>query len=282
VSPPSKVCEHCGRLNAADEVNCTRCGTRFPSKVEGKLAHLGRSILGTDTPMVRFYLVLCVAVYLLMMFGGDKVSFFGGPIGSQMLRWGALHPVLALQEPWRILSAVFVHLSILHILMNMSALVSLGAGLERAFGSTRFVITFVGTGIFGFLVSTAWALFGPGAMALTAGASGGLFGLFCFEVGFLYRAGDERWKQALMRVVIAGVIIGLLMSANNAAHAGGGVGGIVMGYLSYRERMWRRFERFWRVLAGVLVVASVASIALCHVSDVWRVEREFERQTRHY
>ncbi len=228
--------------------------------------------------MVRFYLGLCVVVFILTAMGGGEFRLFSSPLMSQSLRWGALHPMLVGQEPWRLLSAVFVHLGLLHVLMNMSALVSLGAGIERAFGSTRFVITFVGTGIFGFVVSTAWTLWGPGVLAQTAGASGGLFGLACFEVGLLYRARDPRWKQALMRMVIAAVLIGFLFSANNAAHAGGGIAGMVVGYLSYRERAWRRFDGVWRAVAVVMVVASLASIALSYFSDTWRVVRAVEIQ----
>lgn len=278
MASPSKVCEQCGRLNAADEQICNRCGARFPGKVSGQIGHLGRALLGRDAPMVRFFLGLCVIVFAVTALGGDQVRLLGSPLASQSLRWGALHPILVWQEPWRLLSAVFVHLGILHLLMNMSALVSLGAGLERAFGSTRFVITFVGTGVFGFVVSTAWGLLGLGVLAQTAGASGGLFGLVGFEIGYLYRSGDSRWKQALMRSVIAMVLISLLFSANNAAHVGGGVAGMVLGYLSFKEHLWRRFASTWRVVAIAMVVASVVSIGLCYQSPAWRTVREIERQ----
>lgn len=228
--------------------------------------------------MVRFYLGLCVVVFILTALGGGEFRLFASPLLSESLRWGAIHPTIVIDEPWRLLSAMFVHFGVLHLFMNMSALISLGAVIERTFGSARFVITFVGTGIFGFVVSAVWSLWGPGDLAPTAGASGGLFGLACFEIGFLYRARDPRWKQALMRMVIAAVIIGLLFSANNAAHAGGGLAGMVVGYLSYRERSWRRYDRFWRLLSILLVAGSLASIALSAFSDTWRVMRAVEIQ----
>lgn len=278
VSPASKVCEQCGRLNAADEQSCNRCGGRFPGKVESRVGDLARTVLGRDAPMVRFFVALCVVVFALTAFGGDEIRVLDSPLAYQSLRWGALHPMLVWNEPWRLVSAVFVHLGLLHLLMNMSALVSLGAGLERAFGSARLVITFVGTGIVGFVVSTAWGVFGFGPLAMTAGASGGLFGLVGFEVGYLYRSGDPRWKQALIRAVIGMVLIGLLMSVNNAAHAGGTLSGMVLGYLSYRERTWRKLELVWRALAAALVVLSIASIGLSYQSDTWRAVREAQRQ----
>lgn len=226
--------------------------------------------------MVRFFIGLCVLVYTMTAFGGGQVRLLSSPLPSQSLRWGALDPLLVWQEPWRLVSAVYVHLGLLHLFMNMSALVSLGAGLERAFGSTRFVITFVGTAIFGFVVSTGWELWGLGPLARTAGASGGLFGLVGFEVGYLYRARDPRWKQALGRAVIGAVLIALLMPANNAAHVGGAVGGLVMGYASFREALWRRFSQAWRLLAVLLTLGSLSSLVLANMSLVWKVQRAVE------
>src|SRR5690606_7603647 len=227
-----------------------------------------------ETPMVRFFVALCVIIFALTSLTGPGFDIFGPVLQTQYLRWGALHPILVWSEPWRLLSAVFVHFGVLHLLMNMGALVSWGSALERTFGSARFVITFVGTGIFGFVVSVAWSLLGSGVLALTAGASGGLFGLMCFEVGYLLRARDPAWKQALIRAVVFIVIIGLLASVNNAAHIGGGVAGAGFGYLSYRERMWRKFDRFWKALAAALVILSLVSIGLSHQSPIWRAQRQ--------
>src|SRR5690606_29690290 len=152
------------------------------------------------------------------------------PLMSEAFRWGALHPALVADEPWRLLSAMFVHFGILHLGMNMSALLALGRGLEQALGSTRFVIVFVATGLMGFVASTAWSISGPGAMVTTAGASGGLFGLVGFEVGYLYRSRDPRWKSALTRALVIGVLIGFFFPVNNAAHGAGAVLGGALGY----------------------------------------------------
>jgi rhomboid protease GluP len=233
--------------------------------------------------MVRFFIALCVILFVLTSFDGSRLDFFGGVTGGQSLRWGALHPVLVWSEPWRLLSAVFVHLGFLHLLMNMGALASWGGAIERTQGSARFVITFVGTGIIGFVASVVWSIFGFGALALTAGASGGLFGLMCFEVGYLYKAHDPAWKQAMIRSVVFTVLMAILasmggFSVNNAAHIGGGVAGAIVGYFSYHERMWRDFGRFWSALAGLLVLLSLVSIGLSHQSPSSRAIRDAQRQ----
>lgn len=226
--------------------------------------------------MVMLYLAMCSVIFVCLSFAGGKMWLFETPPMSELLRWGLLHPALVWAEPFRLMSAVFVHLGILHMLMNMSALVSLGVGIERSLGSVRFVLVFVSTGVLGFVASTAWGFWGLGTPAPTAGASGGLFGLVGFQVGYLYRARDPRWKQALTRAVIGAAILGFLMPVNNAAHAGGGIVGMVWGYLSYKETMWRRYAGFWRILATGLVGLSVLSVVLSHVSDVWRYRRAAE------
>ncbi len=228
--------------------------------------------------MVRFFVGLCVLVFGLTVFDGTSVHLSGRGLLNQTVRWGALHPMLVFDEPWRLLSAVFVHLGFLHLLMNMAALVSWGAAIERTLGSARFVITFVGTGFLGFVVSVAWSIFGWGTLALTAGASGGLFGLMAFDVGYLYKQRNPAWKQALIRSVVFTVLMALLGPVNNAAHIGGGIAGMIFGYLSYRERVWREFERVWRVVAALLVVASLVSIGLSYVSPTSKAVRDAERQ----
>jgi rhomboid protease GluP len=275
VSSPSKVCAQCGRLCAKEDVRCSRCGERFPGKLGAFFSQLGPEFT-QGAPMVTLYVAICSVVFVCISFAGGKLWLFSNPPTSELLRWGLLHPLLVWSEPWRLMSAVFVHLGVLHMLMNMSALVSLGVGIERSLGSVRFALVFLSTGVLGFVASTAWGYWGLGALAPTAGASGGLFGLVGFEVGYLYRARDPRWKQALTRAVIGAAILGFLMPVNNAAHAGGGLVGMLWGYWSYKETMWRRYAWFWRALAGGLVGLSLLSIVLCHVSDVWRGTRAAE------
>lgn len=226
--------------------------------------------------MVLLYVGICSVVFIATTFAGGKLWLFETPPISELLRWGLLHPLLVWDEPFRLMSAVFVHLGFLHMLMNMSALISLGVGIERSLGSVRLGLVFLSTGVLGFVASTAWGFWGWGSPAPTAGASGGLFGLVGFQVGYLYRAKDPRWKQALTRAVIGAAILGFLMPVNNAAHAGGGIVGMVWGYLSFKETMWRRYAWFWRALTTILVALSFVSIALCQMSDVWREVRETE------
>jgi rhomboid protease GluP len=101
-----------------------------------------------------------------------------------------------------------------------------------------------------------------GSPYLTAGASGGLFGLVGTLIGYLYARRDPIWKKFLVRIAILAAIFAIALPVNNAAHVGGFAAGLPMGYLAYKEtRPWKR-AAVMRLLAGVLVVLSLLSVGL--------------------
>ena len=74
-------------------------------------------------------------------------------------------------------TSVFVHFGVIHLLMNLWALVSLARIAEPMLGAARFMIAYVVTGIFGFAVTIAWGTMFGQEVGLTAGASGAVFGV---------------------------------------------------------------------------------------------------------
>ncbi|MBK8997556.1 MAG: rhomboid family intramembrane serine protease [Myxococcales bacterium] len=271
----SSICPHCGGLNSIDEKTCFRCGQRLPGPLTRSAVGLLTTALGREFPLTKLYVILCVAVFVMTALASKKLQMLGGVRVSEALRWGAVFGTLGREEPWRYLSAMFVHFGALHLGFNMMALWDFGRATEQRLGSGRFTLIFVLTGVLGFVVSDLWYAF-SGAPALTAGASGGLFGLTGALIGYLYAAKDPAWKQFLVRVVIYAVIFAVAMSVNNAAHIGGFATGFPLGYAFYKERSpWGRNKLFGGI-AVVLVLASVASIVLCQTSDVWREVRRQE------
>lgn len=283
--PGSRVCPHCGALNGADETVCYRCNERLPGPVVASATAAATQLLGNEAPMTKVYIGICALAYLFIVLGSGKFELLGGVRLSEALRWGAVvSDSLATKlgiggvmrvEPWRYLGATFLHFGILHIGFNMVGLWDLGRATEQRLGSGRFSLIFVGTSIAGFVVSDFWYSFTQGD-AYTGGASAGLFGLIGALVGYLYAAKDPVWKQFLMRVVVYAAIFAVALPVNNAAHIGGCVAGFPLGYVFYREnRPWQKAALF-RVVAGVLLLASLASIALSQRSPLWREVRRAE------
>jgi rhomboid protease GluP len=227
----------------------------------------------------RILLGLCLVDFALMVLdhGGLPMAMLGRlgspPSGSELLRWGGLLGSVAEKEPWRYLSAVYVHLDPLHLLFNGMALLALGRRTEQRVGGPRMVVAFTVTGVVGFLASAYWY---GGLPYGTAGASGALFGLMGHEIGQMHASRDPRLKDVLFQFGAYTLAFALMFNVNNAAHLGGFVAGYPLGRLFASEkRPWLR-TRLLQALAGLCILASVASLVLSASSPAWERERAQE------
>jgi membrane associated rhomboid family serine protease len=273
MSHGSRVCASCGALNAGQDARCVRCGASL-----GGFSQAIASMVDSPHLATRVLLGLCLINFALVSLdhGGLALGFLGpNLLPSEVLRWGATYGGLALQEPWRYLSAVYVHLGALHLAMNSMALVALSRRAEQRVGGARTVVVFTLTGVAGFVASQWWyGSHGP----LTAGASGALFGLMGHEIGQMHARRDPQLKDVLVQFLAYAVAFALLFSVNNAAHIGGFLLGYPCGRLFFLERRpWRRAWLF-RGLAVIAVAAGALSVALSSMSDEWQRLRAQEIQ----
>lgn len=134
-------------------------------------------------------------------------------------------------EPWRLISALFLHVDGLHLLLNAAALYSLGQLCEALFGRARFLWLYLLCGLGGSLAT--WA----GGTKLSVGASGAIFGLMGAAMAYGWRHGDglpEDIARLLRRRLLPWVGLNLLVGAlvpviDNRAHIGGLVAGLALG-----------------------------------------------------
>ncbi len=162
---------------------------------------------------------------------------FLSPSNESLLRLGATGtiPITLYHHWWSLISASYLHGSILHILFNMLALRQLGPFVIQEYGFSRFAVIYTVSGISGFFVSYL------AGVPFTIGASASLTGL----IGAILYYGKSRggfygtvvYKQAL------GWIVGLLLfgvfitGINNWAHGGGILAGVFLGFmLDYQDR----------------------------------------------
>jgi rhomboid protease GluP len=146
-----------------------------------------------------------------------------------LVAWGAAaRPDLFLNhEYWRLFTANFLHIGIIHLALNGYSLWVAGQAIEMLYGRARLLYLFVTAGVIG---AAASAVLGP-PMVLSAGASGAIFGL----VGALvwYRLSSPmgwriRWKPLVMTLVLnLGLGLSLHKFVDNWDHLGGVVGGFV-------------------------------------------------------
>ena len=127
------------------------------------------------TPTV---IAINVIVFVVMVVSGVPVF---EPTGDQLIRWGAdFGPLTTHGEWWRILTATFVHVGLMHVLVNMVILLNIGMFTERLFGNGGFAVLYLLSGLGGSLASLAWRPF-----TVSAGASGAIFGVYGGLLGFL-------------------------------------------------------------------------------------------------
>ncbi|HEY0977019.1 MAG TPA: rhomboid family intramembrane serine protease [Flavobacteriales bacterium] len=180
------------------------------------------------TPLL---LDISVLVYIAMVLSGVH---FMQPTSEDLVMWGANWRNATLGgEWWRLLTCCFVHIGIIHLLLNMYALLMIGIHLEPLLGKWRMIALYVITGICASITSLWWH-----DNTVSAGASGAIFGLYGVFLALLFTDiihKDVR-KQLLSSIglfVVYNLIYGLKGNVDNAAHLGGLLSGVVLGFTMY-------------------------------------------------
>lgn len=239
--PTSMICPGCGTLINTDEKKCPHCGAYNPN-----LWGLGPSLnrlFGGRIDVLSLIPTACIALYAvsLLLDLGAALSMGGGLFG--MLSPGNI-PLIVLgmthgEAPWwTVLTATYLHGSLLHILFNVLWIRQLGPEVGHFFGPARYFIIYTVAGAIGFILSNLISGY-P-----TVGASGAIFGLFAAII--VYGRNHRTQMMSLMtrqmwQWAILLFVMGFLMSGvNNWAHLGGFIGGwiaaqILVSSAEYRE-----------------------------------------------
>lgn len=267
-------------MNGVDETQCHYCGHKFAGPFRERLLGAAGELSSAGFPVTRVLVDVCIAVFAFCVLdhGGLPLGLpiLGNPddfTRSELLRWGALSLDYGSREPFRRLAAVFVHLGLLHLALNMMSLVDLGAHAERAFGSARFLVLVVFSGYCGFWLSDAWYELRYGGSPLTAGASGAIFGIVGGDIGAMAVRRDPGLKDRFVRVVVYALIFALVFPVNNAAHIGGFIAGAAFGALLERQRRPQRLDKLFVGLAALAAFGAVAALLFSLRSPIWKLER---------
>lgn len=231
------VCPSCGKLVGVQDDRCFRCGRANPG-MWGWTPVLRR--LGQTVSFSSLVIGICVVVYLATLVvdpSGVRMGGFMnmlGPSNVALFLFGSsgVVPVFEYGRWWSVLSATWLHGSLVHILFNMLWVRQIGPQVAQLYGPGRTTILWVLSGVAGFAASSC-APFLPGIVnrfmgvgAFTVGASASLFGLFGALVHFTRRSGDRSMSQQVWAWVIALFAFGFFIpGVDNWAHLGGFLGG---------------------------------------------------------
>lgn len=189
----------------------------------------GFLLLKSSSPLTMILIYICLLLYFVSAFTDgnlfvlrhERLVEFGG-VSSQLLSDG---------EYWRLLSSMFLHASLLHIIYNMISLVFLGILIEKRTGKLKFGLIYLLSGVVAGIMSTSFQ------DALTIGASGAVFGLFGWFISasllFKKRMGDDNGFLLIVTGFAAlSLFLGMLApNTDNFGHLGGLVAGLVFGAL---------------------------------------------------
>jgi membrane associated rhomboid family serine protease/Flp pilus assembly protein TadD len=228
-------------------------------------AALKKGQVGSRSPGNRVYVTPALIGLNVIVFGlmvGNGVPALE-PAPHSMLDWGAdFGPLTLGGQWWRMLSSIFLHRGIFHLLGNMIVLASIGRFMEKVLGNAAYLILYLVAGIAGNMTSLAWHPF-----AMSEGASGAILGLYgALLAVFLYRRQTvpaETWARrpkVMAALVGCSLLYGLFSrEVNVAAHLGGLGAGFLLGLFLTRpisqEAVAERRRR--NTVAGICGIAMI-------------------------
>ncbi len=261
-------CAQCGRQLTAIETGsvCDVCRQRTFA------VHAEESASGESQQhflVTNLLLAINIAVFVVMLLKHVPLM---SPTSDQIVRWGGNYGPLTMGgQPWRLLTSVFLHIGLVHIVANLWALLILGRFAESLYGRGSFLTLYLLSGLTGSVASLLW-----NPLGVSAGASGAIFGLLGSLIATLF-AGKLPLPKREVRLTLWSLLLWAAFQfgyafwkpgvADNAAHIGGFVAGLLIGYpLGHHlgaEVPARRFRE--RIFTYSLMALGIFSFV------VWRV-----------
>ena len=177
-------------------------------------------IFSPKVPFVTYILIALCIIMFVVTGGGystQKLIHFGANVGL----------LVKLGQYYRLVTCMFLHAGIMHILLNMYSLFIVGPRVEDFFGKWKFILIYFLSGISGSLLSV-----GLNGDVVSVGASGAIFGLFGALVyfGYSYRGYiGAMVKSQIVPVVAYNLVMGFLIPGIDMwGHIGGLVGGLMV------------------------------------------------------
>lgn len=203
--------------------------------------------------MTLALIAINVLVYLITVGQGSGIN---NPGGRVFFRGALFGPSIADGDWWRIITAMFLHASFLHILFNMLALWWLGSVVEQALGTVRFLLVYFVAGIAGSLGALV-----ASPNVVTVGASGAIFGIMGALLVLEYLQTGSFAGQAMSLIAINLALSFAIANISIGGHIGGLIGGIAASFALVGTRYRQPRYLGPAVVAAMGVICFAAAIA---------------------
>jgi membrane associated rhomboid family serine protease len=262
-------CSECGRPICADCATFAPVGIRCPdhagvrrgpaTKIRPRPVRRapGIALASGNAPITRALIAINVAIYLITASQGGGLN---APGGSLFAKWILYGPWVANGGWYRLVTAMFLHASIIHIGFNMFALWVIGTPVEQYLGKARYIGLYFVSGLAG---SAGALLSAPHTPSL--GASGAVFGVLGAMMILEWQITGRLAGNAMTWIVINLVISFAAPGISWGAHIGGLIGGILitLAYAHWRDGRAQYGQIGIPGVVGLIVVAAV-SVALAY------------------
>ncbi len=212
-----------------------------------------KQMFDRDYPITSILLIITTIIFILM-FASYGFQYEGL---EALYQFGAVHGSTIQADPsqfWRVFSAMFIHIGLEHFVVNMLTLYFLGRQIEAIFGSWKFLLLYLMSGVMG---NVFVIYFSPDTLA--AGASTSLFGLFSAVIVLRYTTRNyyiQQLGQSYMSLLAVNLIMSFLPGISLAGHLGGLVGGALGAVILPVSGERYAFTLFQRLMATLAYIGS--------------------------
>jgi rhomboid protease GluP len=201
----------------------------------------GISMRHNSTPVVTvFLIVINVLVFLYMEITGDTEST------EYLYQHGGMYwPDVFENGQWyRLFTHMFIHSGYEHVLYNMFMLGVLGSQMEKEYGSIKYMITYLVSGLGGAVLSALVEMHNNQAV-VGVGASGAIFGIFGVYLAMIFKNRHNTDKKIGIRLLVLFAIMvfgNMEEGVDWMAHLGGALVGAFLGLVLYRPEKLQYYE----------------------------------------
>jgi rhomboid protease GluP len=227
------------------------------------------SLHGRSLTQILIYANLIL--FTLMALHGILIGLGMGtilqPTSGLLGHWGAqFWPyVIKYDQWWRCITYAYTHGGIIHLGFNMVVLYQVGPLLEAEIGWSRLFSVYTLSALLATIAGYFWHF-----DALVVGASGSIFGLIGFSISFYHRSGGSlaiQRRNFMFQWAVMAFVFGIVVGADNAAHFGGLVAGLLLGwFMPLTVRKQKMADPLFRGIALVCAVLTVLSVIFMFLS----------------
>lgn len=180
------------------------------------------------------YTFICINVIMYALTAFLSGNIIDSDINVLVLLGAKVNELIASGEYYRLITSMFLHGGLLHLVLNMYALNSIGPLIERIYGRNKYIFIYFISGIASSLLSYLFS------DSVSIGASGAIFGLLGTALVFAIKMRKNLGKDFLKNiasVIIINLFIGFTMSnIDNFGHIGGLLGGAITAVILNLQR----------------------------------------------